>query len=223
MTDLATIQPIQFQPAEMVPVDPMIRVIEAVAQNPELPLERLQALMDMKNDQEKKHAEQAFNQSFAAAMAEMPDVPRTGRNNHNGQKYSTLDDLIRASRPVLARHGLSLNWTKTHDNGDIFVTAIVRHAQGHSIQTTDKGKPDNGKQMNPLQGGGSTETYLKRYTGFSILGLSSGDEVEDDGRTAHIASTITAAQFIELQGLIEQAGRKAVNNSRTRLPDSKAA
>ena len=33
--------------------------------------------------------------------------------------------------------------------------------------------------MNALQGGGSTETYLKRYTGFSILGLSSGDEVED--------------------------------------------
>ena len=35
--------------------------------------------------------------------------------------------------------------------------------------------------MNALQGGGSTETYLKRYTGFAILGVSSGDEADDDG------------------------------------------
>ena len=139
-------------------------------------------------------------------MAEMPDVPKTGHNKHSGQRYSTLDDLIRAARPVLSRHGLSLNWTKTHDNAEIFVTAIVRHAQGHNIQTTDRGKPDSGKQMNALQGGGSTETYLKRYTGFSILGLSSGDEVEDDGRDAHVTTTISAEQFQELRGLIDLAG-----------------
>jgi hypothetical protein len=206
MNNLSAVEATQFPSAPMFAVDPMVRMIEAVAQNPDLPIERLQALMDMKNEQEKKHAEQAFNQSFASAMGEMPDVPKTGHNKHSGQRYSTLDDLIRTARPVLARHGLSLNWTKTHDNGEIFVTAIVRHAQGHSILTTDKGKPDSGKQMNALQGGGSTETYLKRYTGFSILGLSSGDEIEDDGKSAHGTATITAEQFIELRELIDQAG-----------------
>lgn len=185
------------------PADPMVSMIERVAMDPNLPVERLTALMDMRERQLNKEAEQVFNQAFAAAMSEMPDVPKNGKNKHSGQTYSTLDDLIRTTRPVLARHGLSLNWQTSASGNDYSVTAIVRHAMGHSIQTTLTGARDNGKQMNALQGGGSTETYLKRYTGFSILGLSSGDEVEDDGRSAGGNETITAEQFIVLRDLIE--------------------
>lgn len=183
------------------PADPMVNMIERVAMDPNLPIERLAALMDMRERQMDKEAEQAFNQAFAAAMAEMPDVPKSGKNNHSGQKYSTLDDLIRTTRPVLARHGLSLNWQTEANGNDYKVTAIVRHAMGHSIQTTLSGARDNGKQMNPLQGGGSTETYLKRYTGFSILGLSSGDEVENDGGGQSV-STVSADQYVTLRDLI---------------------
>jgi hypothetical protein len=58
--------------------------------------------------------------------------------------------------------------------------------------------------MNALQGGGSTETYLKRYSGFSILGLSSGDEVDDDGVGA--GGTITEGQYTALRDLCQKAG-----------------
>ena len=58
--------------------------------------------------------------------------------------------------------------------------------------------------MNALQGGGSTETYLKRYTGFSILGLSSGDAFVDDGQSGG-GATINGDQFFELKNLIEEA------------------
>ncbi|MDZ7905142.1 MAG: ERF family protein [Cypionkella sp.] len=125
---------------------------------------------------------------------------------HTSKTYSTLDDLIRTARPVLSAHGLSLSW-QTAANGDEYsVTAIVRHSRGHSIQTTLSGKRDTGKQMNALQGGGSTETYLKRYTGFSLLGLSSGDEVDDDGRASTSSATITADQYIALRDKAETAG-----------------
>lgn len=186
--------------------DPMVSMIERVALNPDLPIERLTALMDMRERQMDKEAEQVFNQAFAAAMAEMPDVPKSGHNKHSGQRYSTLDDLIRTTRPVLARHGLSLNWQTTISGNEYSVTAIVRHAMGHSIQTTLSGARDNGKQMNALQGGGSTETYLKRYTGFSILGLSSGDEIDDDGGASSAPKNITADQAAELRKLIEETG-----------------
>jgi hypothetical protein len=59
--------------------------------------------------------------------------------------------------------------------------------------------------MNVLQGGGSTETYLKRYTGFSILGLSSGDEVDDDG-VGKPAETVSADQYKTLRDLIDDTG-----------------
>jgi len=194
------------EPQEVqMPADPMVTMIERVAMDPSLPIERLAALMDMRERQMDKEAEQAFNQAFAAAMAEMPDVPKSGKNNHSGQKYSTLDDLIRTTRPVLARHGLSLNWQTEANGTEYSVTAIVRHAMGHSIQTTLSGARDNGKQMNALQGGGSTETYLKRYTGFSILGLSSGDEVENDGGGQSV-STVSAEQYVTLRDLITETG-----------------
>jgi hypothetical protein len=197
MTEITKIAP------PIMPADPMVSMIERVAMDPNIPLDRMTALMDMRERQMNKEAEQVFNQAFAAAMAEMKDVPKNGKNNHSGQKYSTLDDLIRTTRPVLARHGLSLNWQTSIAANEISVTAIVRHAMGHSIRTTLTGPRDTGKQMNTLQGGGSTETYLKRYTGFSILGLSSGDEVEDDGLGANSA-TVSAEQYTTLRNLIEE-------------------
>lgn len=190
----------------LLPADPMVRMIERVAMDPNLPIERLTAIMDMRERQMNKEAEQVFNQAFAAAMAEMPDVRRTGKNKHLGVSYSTLDDLIHATRPVLSRHGLSLNWQTAIDGANITVTAMVRHSQGHSIKTTLTGPRDNGKQMNALQGGGSTETYLKRYTGFSILGLSSGDEADDDGQSSGGSATVTAEQFVALRNKAEEAG-----------------
>lgn len=189
----------------LAPSDPMMDMIGKAIATPDLPIERLTALMDMRERQMNKEAEQAFNQAFAAAMAEMPDVPKSGKNTHSKQTYSTLDDLIRTTRPVLAPYGLSLNWQTEANGNEYNVTAIVRHSMGHCIKTTLTGARDTGKQMNALQGGGSTETYLKRYTGFSILGLSSGDEVDDDGRGNTAATTISAEQFVALRDKLELA------------------
>lgn len=190
--------------APMLPVDPMVSLLEKVLLSPDLPLERVQAAMDMQERQLAKQAEQLFNQAFAAAMAEMPDVKRTGENKHLKRNYATLDDLIRTARPVLANHGLSLNWQGREDADRIIVKAVLRHAMGHSIEDERSGPRDKSGSMNALQGGGSTETYLKRYTGFAILGLSSGDEIDDDGRGAS-GGSITEEQFLELRDLTERA------------------
>lgn len=184
--------------------DPILAMIERVLIAPEIPADRISAIMDLRERQMNKESEQAFNQAFALAMAEMPNIPRTGHNRHSGQRYSTLDDLIKTTRPVLSKHGLSLNWQNATSGDDIHVTAIVRHAKGHQISTTLSGRRDNGKQMNHLQGGGSAETYLKRYSGFAILGLSSGDETDDDGNSAN--GTISAEQYRSLKDLIERSG-----------------
>lgn len=188
------------------PADPMTAMIERVVMNPELPMERVQAMFDLRERQMAKEAEQAFNEAFAAAMAEMPDVPKTGENKHTKRKYSTLDDLIRTARPVLARHGLSLNWQPQIDGDTITMTATVRHSMGHAITARDSAARDKGAQMNVIQGGGSTQTYLKRYTGFAILGLSSGDEVDDDGQSAGRGESITEDQYRELRDMIDRAG-----------------
>lgn len=201
MTEITKIEQSQMIAAS----DPMLSMIERVLTAPDVPMDRISAMMDLRERQMDKEAEQAFNAAFAAAMAEMQNVPRTGHNKHSGQRYSTLDDLIKVTRPVLSRHGLSLNWQNAINGDDVHVTAIVRHAQGHQISTTLSGKRDSGKQMNHLQGGGSSETYLKRYSGFAILGLSSGDEVDDDGKSAQKQNNpMTADQYQKITDLIER-------------------
>lgn len=182
----------ELRPAEAAS-DPMIAMIERVMMAPDLPIERVSSIMDLRERQMQKEAEQEFNRAFAAAMAEMPVVRRTGWNPHLKRKYATLDDLIVTSRPVLARHGLSLNWETGIDGNQIWVRAIVRHASGHQINTEERGPRDSGKAMNALQGGGSTQTYLKRYSGFAILGMAAGDEADDDGIHAE-AEPITEAE-----------------------------
>lgn len=202
MNEVTTLDPQSSAPVAA-PADPMMEMLERVIMTPDLPMERVMAMMDVQERQMNKVAEQAFNEAFSKAMAQMPNVPRSGKG-HTGP-YSTLDDLIRTTRPALSANGLSLNWETSIDGNTIWVKAVVRHALGHSISTALTGERDTNKTMNDLQGGGSTQTYLKRYTGFAILGLSSGDEIDDDGRSAGI-KLISAAQFQELTELMEQAG-----------------
>lgn len=216
MTQVAKIEEGQAAPA-----DPMVQMIERIVLSPDIPMERISAMIDIRERQMAKEAEQAFNAAFAQAMAEMPDVPKSGKNAHLKRRYSTLDDLIRTARPVLARHGLSLNWQASEESDRIKVRAIVRHADGHSIDTELGGPRDKSGSMNVLQGGGSTETYLKRYTGFAILGMSSGDEQDDDGRGgADRGATITDDQLKELKAKIEEVGLdEGVILTAEKLPD----
>ena len=187
--------------------DPMIAMIERIVTSPELPIERMAAIMDLRERQMNKEAEQDFNRAFAAAMAEMPNVPRSGWNPHLKRNYSTLDDLIKTTRPVLARHGLSLNWEVRNEGVKIWVKAIVRHSGGHQISTEDDGDRDKSGSMNALQGGGSTQTYLKRYTGFAILGMASGDEQDDDG----VGSDAPRVTDAEVDAIKDQIKAKATS------------
>ena len=172
--------------------------------SPDLPIERMTAIMDLRERQMNKEAEQEFNQAFAAAMAEMPAVKKTGWNPHLKRNYATLDDLIMTTRPVLAKHGLSLNWQTGIDGDQIWVRAIVRHSSGHQITTEERGPRDKSGSMNALQGGGSTQTYLKRYSGFAILGMAAGDEQDDDGVAANEPRVTDA----EVEAIIDQIGGK---------------
>lgn len=187
----------------LLPADPMLALLERVALNSELPVERLVAIMDMQERQMNKASEQKFNRSFALAMAKMPAAKKTGMNKHTKQTYSTLADLVEAARSSLSDHGLALNWRSSVDNNLLTVTAIVRHDSGWKEETSMSAPVDAGKgqgvSMNAMQSYGSTETYLKRYTGFAILGMSSEDFDDDAQGTSRGSQTVSADQYIALR------------------------
>jgi len=200
MSEVAKIDPQAEAPA---PADPMVNMIERIAMTPDLPIERLEKMLDMKERMDRQNAQAQHAAAFAQASSEFPAIPMNGRG-HNKMPYATLKDIIAHTRPVLSRHGLALNFAV--ETGDtIRVTARLSHTSGH-VETVSIDLPrDTSGSKNAVQAVGSSQTYGQRYTAQAILGLSLGEDTEDDGRTA-TGETITAEQYLELRELVERAG-----------------
>jgi hypothetical protein len=198
----------QYQPAEVqiAHVDPMVSMIERMATDPNSDLLKLEKMLEMKEKLDAQKAKAAFDAAFSRASAEFPDIPLNGQNVHQKTRYALLKDILSGVRPILSRHGLALSFATEVDEKFVTVTAELSHESGHSKRNSIPLPRDTGAGRNAVQAVGSSQTYGQRYTAQAILGLSLGDDTEDDGAGANAPEKITEAQFMELRGLIERAG-----------------
>ena len=120
--------------------------------------------------------------ALAKAQAEMPVAVFDATNPFLKSKYASLGAVIHASRPILAKHKLSLVQFPISDATGIGVESILTHESGEFIAerisiplTEEKGKTK-------VQCAGSTLTYLRRYSWASILGMYSDED--SDGAVA---------------------------------------
>lgn len=188
----------------LLPADPMVSMIERVAMDPNADLAKLERMLEMRDRHEAREAEKAFASAFASASAEFPTIPLNGTGNNN-KKYATLKDITSLTRPVLSAHGLALTFQiETADK--IVVTAQLMHRQGHSTKTSITLPSDTSGSKNAVQAIGSSQTYGQRYTAQAILGLSLGEDTEDDGNAASAPDTVSAEQYVILRDLIEATG-----------------
>ena len=118
--------------------------------------------------------------ALASAQAEMPVAVFDATNPFLKSKYASLGSVIQASRPILAKHKLSLVQFPISDASSIGVESILTHESGEFVAeriliplTEEKGKTK-------VQCAGSTLTYLRRYSWAAILGMYS-DEDGDGG------------------------------------------
>ena len=129
--------------------------------------------------------------ALAKAQAEMPVAVFDATNPFLKSKYASLGAVIHASRPILAKHKLSLvqfpisggSTTGNGSNDSIGIESILTHESGEFIAeriliplTEEKGK-------SKVQSAGSTLTYLRRYSWASILGMYSDED--SDGCVPH--------------------------------------
>ncbi len=133
--------------------------------------------------------------ALAKAQAEMPVAVFDATNPFLKSKYASLGSVIQASRPILAKHKLSLVQFPVSDgtngkdgtNGSgahgvtrptefVGVESILMHESGEFVSeriviplTEEKGKTK-------VQCAGSTLTYLRRYSWAAILGMYSDED-----------------------------------------------
>lgn len=117
--------------------------------------------------------------ALAAAQSEMPSVGKDGTNPHFRNKFVTLDNLIEKTRPVLNKHGLSIQqFPAVSELGQPTLITRITHEAGESIETAMPlflTKQD-------MQAFGSAITYARRYAWASALGIAADED--DDGNQA---------------------------------------
>jgi len=167
----------------LLPADPMISMIERVAMDPNSDLTKLERMIELKERHDASSARAAFASAFAQASASFPDIPKNGKG-HNNMPYATLKDIISYTRPVLSESGLALTFGVDTSGANVIVTAKLMHKAGHTETTSIDLPKDGSGSKNAVQAVGSSQTYGQRYTAQAILGLSLGEDTEDDGRGA---------------------------------------
>ena len=140
--------------------------------------------------------------ALALAQAEMPVAVFDATNPFLKSKYASLGAVIQASRPILAKHKLSLmqfpisgGSATGQGTGDyVGVESVLTHESGEFVServviplTEEKGKTR-------VQCAGSTLTYLRRYSWASILGMYSDED--GDGASALQAFPSKAAPVL---------------------------
>lgn len=199
---------------------PMVAMIERLAMDPTIPLDRLERMLAMKErmedrarEDQERQAQRAYFAAMAACQAEIPVVRKTKRNTHTNSQYADLAAIEAAAMPVIHAHGFSVSFQPDgyNDKGELRILWEIAHAEGHSRKGVGEipvdGAGSQGKvNKTGTQAFGSTATYGRRYLLCMLFNISTGDD-RDGNALKEPAQTISADQFRALRDLLEQSGR----------------
>lgn len=210
--------PVSTLPAVQSETLAMIGMVERLARDPSIPMERIQGLMDMARDLRREQAEEAFNEAMAQTQQEIAPVARDSFNPQTRSKYASYHAVDKAIRPAYTKHGIAVSFDESDaaPEGHVRVFAIVtkgRHERRHHYDSPIVTTGMAGKTMMTLtHARASAVTYAKRYLVGMIFNLSTGED--DDGNKAGTPSaeytpppgSISAEQAAQIRELLESSG-----------------
>lgn len=96
---------------------PMISMIERIAMDPNIPLDRLEKMLDMKErmedrarEDEERQAKKAYFAAMSKCQAELPVVTKTRRNSHTNSTYADLAAIEDQAMPIIHKHGFAVSF-----------------------------------------------------------------------------------------------------------------
>jgi hypothetical protein len=178
--------------------------------NPEVQPEKAVAMAELMFRIEDRQREAAFIAAKVAAISEMPRMGKDGQNTHTQTRYAKWETAQPIITPILARHGLVLNFEISDQNGKVAVTPIL---SGHGW--TERGgamvlPADVGKGRNDVQAVASAASYAKRHSAFAMLNIVQGGVMsdDDDGSAAGGTPLDAYASLDEHQRSLVDEGRR---------------
>lgn len=186
--------------------DPIMALIERVARDPSVDIERMEALLNMHERVKGNNAKAAFVQAFANMQPELPEIDENGgikdRSGNVQSTYALWEDINDAIKPVLKEFGFALSFRVKHTNSVVSVTGVLSHSGGHTEETTLDLPTDTSGSKNAVQAIASSISYGKRYSAIMLLNITTrNDPSDDDGSKAN--NNVSSAKAKE-QGLWEK-------------------
>lgn len=165
--------------------DQQLQIVESetnallrMAVDKNLDMDKLERLIQLKNEQDARFAKTEYERHFAEMQAEF--VPAKRVKQAYESKYAPLEELQKTYGPIIAKHGFSYRHRESaiEDAGKRVVMTIS--GWGHSEETFfDIPKLVGTKAMNAVQTVAAMSTYGRRYTFISGFGCIVEDEDTD--------------------------------------------
>jgi hypothetical protein len=139
-------------------------------------------------------AQKTFHERVIAVQTELK-APKNQYNSFGKYSYRSLEDILEAVKPLLAKHGLSLTITdeiKSIEGALPYVEArAILHAPDGSVEAkAQAGIDPNRKGMDIAQSFGSSSSYARKYC---LNGLFLIDDVKDaDSTNTHDKAPVVA-------------------------------
>ena len=198
-------QDVEQQPREL----SLSEMIFALARDPDVVVEKVQAILAMKRDLEAHEAKVKFGNAMRQAQKEMPRVVRLRKNADTKSTYAALEDIDPIIRPVYERYGFTLTWNSQSTTTDLVrVTCKCMHEGGHTENYELEGPrdttgPKGTQNKTGIQGTVSTASYLRRNLECFIWNIVTRGQ-DRDGNAA--PATLTDDQWRLLNARVEQCG-----------------
>jgi hypothetical protein len=176
-----------------------LQMIERAARDPSIDIDKLDRLLLMRERENARVAEKAFNAALAEAQIEMHPVATDSDNPQARSRYASYAALDRAVRPIYAGHGFALSFNTADALGpeQARIVCDVSHVGGHTrryhIDMPVDGKGARGGDvMTKTHAMGSGVSYGMRYLLRMIFNMAI--DYDDDGNAAGGAvRTVTPA------------------------------
>lgn len=188
--------------------------------------EALETLVNLQNKQQDRQREEEFEVAFAEMQADLPAVLKNRFNEQTKSRFSKLDDIQKAIKPVLKRYGFSIRYESPDEQPErvVVATCILTFKNGWKAKNTSAIPVDNigikgNANKTEAHGAGSATTYARRYALCGLLDITLTED--DDGNAAGGEPRVTSEQQIILHTLLEKASEETKQRFHSTYPSAK--
>jgi hypothetical protein len=192
----------------------VLALIERMALDPRVDVEKLDRLMAMYERLKAKEAELAFNAAKGRILKKLAGIkivknrsvlheferekPQMG--TYEAFRYAPLEEIDKYLRPLLAEEEMDLSYSdEPGQGGGILVRGRLKHLpSGHYEDSSMPAPPDTTGGKSEVQAVGSTNSFLRRYIACNIFNIVVvGDDDDRTGGTIDEAQTKTILDLIQ--------------------------